>query len=103
MPNAPAYGFVYSADGALACDAATAPRAAHHGARPGDARRWRRQCDGLTGLLWATKLAGAMGGVASPFDTVGRLRQRRFASGRWLRTPARVLGMAWYRFKDALA
>jgi gamma-glutamylputrescine oxidase len=55
----------------------------------------------LTGL--AGKLvAEAMAGDASRFDTFARLKHRPFPGGRALRTPALVLGMAYYRLKDML-
>lgn len=55
----------------------------------------------LTGL--AGKLvAEAMAGDASRFDTFARLKHRAFPGGRLLRTPALVLGMAYYRLRDAL-
>jgi gamma-glutamylputrescine oxidase len=55
----------------------------------------------LTGL--AGKLvAEAMAGDASRFDTFARLQHRPFPGGRALRTPALVLGMAYYRLKDML-
>jgi gamma-glutamylputrescine oxidase len=55
----------------------------------------------LTGL--AGKLvAEAMAGDASRFDTFARLKHRPFPGGRLLRTPALVLGMAYYRLRDAL-
>ena len=55
----------------------------------------------LTGL--AGKLvAEAIAGDASRFDTFARLRHRPFPGGRWLRTPALVLGMAYYRMRDLL-
>ena len=55
----------------------------------------------LTGL--AGKLvAEAMAGDASRFDVFARLRHRPFPGGRWLRTPALVLGMAYYRMRDLL-
>lgn len=55
----------------------------------------------LTGL--AGKLvAEAMNGDATRFDTFARIRHRPFPGGPLLRTPALVLGMAWYRLKDAL-
>jgi gamma-glutamylputrescine oxidase len=55
----------------------------------------------LTGL--AGKLvAEAMGGDASRFDVFARLKHHAFPGGRWLRTPALVLGMAWYRLRDLL-
>jgi gamma-glutamylputrescine oxidase len=47
-------------------------------------------------------VAEAMAGDASRFDTFARLKHRRFPGGRLLRTPALVLGMAYYRLKDAL-
>ncbi|NDY90515.1 NAD(P)/FAD-dependent oxidoreductase [Ideonella livida] len=56
----------------------------------------------LTGL--AGKLvAEAMTGDAGRFDVFARLRHRPFPGGRLLRTPALVLGMAWYRLRDLLA
>ena len=55
----------------------------------------------LTGL--AGKLvAEAMAGDAGRFDTFARLKHRRFPGGRWLRTPALVLGMSYYRLRDML-
>jgi gamma-glutamylputrescine oxidase len=55
----------------------------------------------LTGL--AGQLAAqAMAGDAGRFDLFSRLKHRPFPGGRWLRTPALVLGMAWYRLRDAL-
>ncbi|HEV8690633.1 MAG TPA: FAD-binding oxidoreductase [Ideonella sp.] len=55
----------------------------------------------LTGL--AGKLvAEAMNGDASRFDVFARLKHHAFPGGRWLRTPALVLGMAWYRLRDLL-
>ena len=56
----------------------------------------------LTGLAGRV-VAEAMAGDASRFDTFSRLRHRPFPGGRLLRMPALVLGMAWYRLKDALA
>ena len=56
----------------------------------------------LTGLAGRV-VAEAMAGDASRFDTFARLRHRPFPGGRLMRTPALVLGMAWYRLKDALA
>ncbi|MEJ6004192.1 FAD-binding oxidoreductase [Paucibacter sp. AS339] len=55
----------------------------------------------LTGL--AGKLvAEAMAGDASRFDTFARLKHHPFPGGRLLRTPALVLGMAYYRLRDML-
>ncbi|MEY3475070.1 MAG: hypothetical protein RL087_1528, partial [Pseudomonadota bacterium] len=55
----------------------------------------------LTGLA-GRLVAEAMTGDASRFDIFARLRHRAFPGGRWLRTPALVLGMAWYRLRDQL-
>jgi gamma-glutamylputrescine oxidase len=56
----------------------------------------------LTGL--AGKLvAEAIAGDAGRLDTFARLRHRPFPGGKLLRTPALVLGMAWYRMRDLLA
>ena len=56
----------------------------------------------LTGMAGRV-VAEAMAGDASRFDTFARLRHHPFPGGKLLRTPALVLGMAWYRLKDALA
>jgi len=56
----------------------------------------------LTGLAGRI-VAEAMAGDAARFDTFARIQHHRFPGGAWLRTPALVLGMAWYRLKDALA
>lgn len=56
----------------------------------------------LTGLAGRV-VAEAMAGDATRFDTFARLQHRPFPGGQLLRTPALVLGMAWYRLKDALA
>jgi len=55
----------------------------------------------LTGLA-GRLVAEAMTGEASRFDVFARLQHRNFPGGRLLRTPALVLGMAWYRLKDLL-
>ena len=55
----------------------------------------------LTGLA-GQLVAEALCGDASRFDVFARLRHRPFPGGRWLRTPALVLGMAWYRLRDIL-
>jgi gamma-glutamylputrescine oxidase len=55
----------------------------------------------LTGLAGRI-VAQAMAGDAGRFDLFSRLRHRRFPGGRLLRTPALVLGMAWYRLLDLL-
>lgn len=55
----------------------------------------------LTGLA-GRLVAEAMTGDASRFDVFARLQHHAFPGGRWLRTPALVLGMAWYRLRDLL-
>lgn len=55
----------------------------------------------LTGLA-GRLVAEAMHGDASRFDIFARLKHHPFPGGRWLRTPALVLGMAWYRLRDIL-
>jgi gamma-glutamylputrescine oxidase len=56
----------------------------------------------LTGLA-GRLVAEAIAGDASRFDVFARLRHRAFPGGALLRTPALVLGMAWYRLRDMLA
>ena len=55
----------------------------------------------LTGLA-GRLVAEAMGGDSARFDVFARLKHRPFPGGPWLRTPALVLGMAWYRLRDML-
>ena len=55
----------------------------------------------LTGLAGRV-VAEAMTADASRFDLFARLKHRAFPGGSLLRTPALVLGMAWYRMKDLL-
>lgn len=55
----------------------------------------------LTGMA-GRLVAEAMAGDASRFDTFARLKHRPFPGGKALRTPALVLGMAYYRLKDML-
>ena len=55
----------------------------------------------LTGLAGRV-VAEAMTTDASRFDLFARLKHRAFPGGPLLRTPALVLGMAWYRLKDLL-
>jgi gamma-glutamylputrescine oxidase len=55
----------------------------------------------LTGM--AGRLAAeAMCGDASRFDVLARLSHRPFPGGHWLRTPALVLAMAYFRLRDLL-
>lgn len=55
----------------------------------------------LTGM--AGKLvAEAIGGQAERLDLMARIPHHDFPGGKMLRTPALVLGMAWYRLRDAL-
>jgi gamma-glutamylputrescine oxidase len=56
----------------------------------------------LTGLA-GRLVAEAMAGDAGRFDTFARLKHRNFPGGRLGRMPALVLGMAWYRLRDAIA
>ncbi len=55
----------------------------------------------LTGLA-GRLVAEAIAGDAQRFDVFARIRQGAFPGGRWLRTPALVAGMAYYRLKDLL-
>ena len=55
----------------------------------------------LTGLAGRV-VAEAMTADAGRFDLFARLKHRAFPGGRAFRTPALVLGMAWYRLKDLL-
>ena len=55
----------------------------------------------LTGM--AGKLvAEAIAGQAERFDLMARIPHHDFPGGNLLRTPALVLGMLWYRLRDAL-
>jgi gamma-glutamylputrescine oxidase len=55
----------------------------------------------LTGL--AGKLvAEAISGQAERLDLISKIKHHDFPGGKLLRTPALVLGMAWYRLRDAL-
>ena len=56
----------------------------------------------LTGLA-GRLVAEAIAGDAGRFDIFARLKHRSFPGGRLLRTPALVLGMAWYRLRDLIA
>lgn len=53
---------------------------------------------GMAGRL----VAEAVAGTAERFDLFTRVRHRAFPGGRWLRTPALVLGMLYYRLRDLL-
>ncbi|MBI2772480.1 MAG: FAD-binding oxidoreductase [Burkholderiales bacterium] len=53
---------------------------------------------GMAGKLAAQAIAGQ----AERFDLFSRLRHHRFPGGALLRTPALVLGMMYYRLRDAL-
>ncbi|GAA5184319.1 FAD-binding oxidoreductase [Niveibacterium umoris] len=55
----------------------------------------------LTGVA-GRLVAEAIAGQAGRFDIYARLRHRPFPGGNLLRTPALVLGMAWYRLRDML-
>ncbi len=56
----------------------------------------------LTGLA-GRLVAEAITVQSERFDLFTRLRHRPFPGGPWLRTPLLALGMAWYRWRDALA
>jgi gamma-glutamylputrescine oxidase len=53
---------------------------------------------GFAGKLVAETLAGQ----SQRFDVYTRLKHRHFPGGPWLRTPALVLAMLWYRLRDLL-
>lgn len=53
---------------------------------------------GMAGRL----VAEAIAGQASRFDLLSRIRHMPFPGGRLMRTPALVLGMWYYRLRDAL-
>jgi gamma-glutamylputrescine oxidase len=53
---------------------------------------------GMAGRLAAEAIAGQ----AERFDLFGRLTHYPFPGGRWLRTPALVLAMLWFRLRDLL-
>ncbi|HSI51236.1 MAG TPA: FAD-binding oxidoreductase [Ideonella sp.] len=55
----------------------------------------------LTGLA-GRLVTEAMTGDASRFDVFARIKHHAFPGGRLLRTPALVLGMAWYQLRDLL-
>ncbi len=46
--------------------------------------------------------AEAMAGSSERFDVLARLPHRDFPGGMWLRRPALVLAMLWYRLRDLL-
>ena len=47
-------------------------------------------------------IAETVAGTAERFDVFRRIAHRRFPGGPWLRTPALVLAMAYYRLRDLL-
>jgi gamma-glutamylputrescine oxidase len=53
---------------------------------------------GMAGRLAAEAIAGQ----AERFDLFARLHHLPFPGGRWLRTPALVLAMLWFRLRDLL-
>jgi len=53
---------------------------------------------GMAGLL----VAEAIAGTSERFDVLARLPHRDFPGGMWLRRPALVLAMMWYRLRDLL-
>lgn len=55
----------------------------------------------LAGMAGRT-IAEAVAGTAERFDVFARIPHRPFPGGRWLRTPALVLAMLWFRLRDLL-
>lgn len=55
----------------------------------------------LTGLA-GQLMAEAIHGESSRFDLFGKIPHLPFPGGRWFRTPALVLAMAWFRLRDLL-
>ena len=55
----------------------------------------------LTGMA-GKMVAEAISGQAERLDLMARIPHHDFIGGKLLRTPALVLGMAWYRLRDAL-
>jgi gamma-glutamylputrescine oxidase len=53
---------------------------------------------GVAGKL----VAQAVAGQAERFDLFARIKHHQFPGGAWMRTPALVLGMMYYRLRDAL-
>lgn len=53
---------------------------------------------GIAGKLVAETIAGQ----AERFDLFSRIRHHAFPGGAWMRTPALVLGMLYYRLRDLL-
>jgi gamma-glutamylputrescine oxidase len=53
---------------------------------------------GIAGKL----VAQAVAGQAERFDLFARIKHHQFPGGAWMRTPALVLGMMYYRLRDAL-
>jgi gamma-glutamylputrescine oxidase len=47
-------------------------------------------------------VAEAISGQAERFDLFTQLKHRNFPGGRWLRMPALVLAMMWYRLRDLM-
>jgi gamma-glutamylputrescine oxidase len=52
----------------------------------------------MAGKLAAESIAGQ----AERFDLFGRIRHHSFPGGALMRTPALVLGMLYYKLRDAL-
>ena len=52
----------------------------------------------LSGFIAATAVAGQ----SERFDLFASLKHLPFPGGRWLRTPALVLAMLWFRMRDLL-
>lgn len=82
----------------------TMNRAPHFG-RLGDSVYFAQGFSGHglnTTALAGTLIAEAIAGQSRRLDVFERVQHRDFPGGRWLRTPALVLAMAWYRLQDLL-
>ncbi|MGB4811275.1 MAG: FAD-binding oxidoreductase [Methylophilaceae bacterium] len=55
----------------------------------------------LTGLA-GQLVAEAIAGQSQRLDVFAKIKHHDFQGGKWLRTPALVLGMAWYQLRDVL-
>jgi len=82
----------------------TQSRAPHFGQLPGNlwfAQGFSGHGVALTGLA-GKLMAEAICGTPQRFALFSRFRHASFPGGRWLRTPALVLAMLYYRMRDRL-
>jgi gamma-glutamylputrescine oxidase len=47
-------------------------------------------------------VAEAIAGQSQRLDVFAKIKHHDFPGGKWLRTPALVLGMLWYQLRDVL-